>query len=401
MCYNYRKNYFLLKKNMLFAHKHDTFFMFVKKQNTEVHMNNKLISIAAVAAITAGTFSTIAFAETKTPKIIVDERELCFDDQAPVIMEETGRTLIPLRFVLESAGAKIQWNDETKTVFVDSSDNRNRAVLTIGSSEMKMYYYPSVKESVEDTQQLDQPPIIMNDRTMIPVRAVLEAIGAVVDWDESESVINITSRAYSRYLRDMGVENVSVTYPLSNGKVSFDTPKYRESEESYDAKTDLISLSVSADKTEAAIGETINIYANLSNLEKIAPDSLLTTMTLTLKYDSSKLDFEGYTPEKEGTEYATVMDATNAAFLNDSLKIVSILNLGLDEDITPTKDGAFAKISFKVLSDEPTEISLSTRRHPSFGLDNAISLKSDEVNTSYAEANELFIDTTPIVINSK
>ena len=178
-------------------------------------MNKKILSMAAAAAMSAAAVCPVMAAESKTPKIIVDERELSFDDQGPVIMEETGRTLIPLRFVLESAGAKVQWDGEKKTVTVDSGDNRNRVILTIGSDEMEMYYYPSVKDYVTETKKLDQMPVIMNDRTMIPVRAVLEAIGAKVDWDENDYVINVTSRAYSRYLRDMGVEGAALASDFS------------------------------------------------------------------------------------------------------------------------------------------------------------------------------------------
>ena len=363
-------------------------------------MNKKILSMAAAAAMAAAAVCPVMSAESKTPKIIVDERELSFDDQGPVIMEETGRTLIPLRFVLESAGAKVQWDGEKKTVTVDSGDNRNRVILTIGSDEMEMYYYPSVKDYVTETKKLDQMPVIMNDRTMIPVRAVLEAIGAKVDWDENDYVINVTSRAYSRYLRDMGVEGAEVVYPLADGEVSFDKKKEPASEEAYDAKKDLLALSLSADKASADVGDTVNVYVDLANIDKVAPGSLLTTMTVTMRYDSSKLSFKGYTLENDGKEYSSVMDATNGAYLKDSLKIVTIANLGLEET-EPTKDGAIAKVSFEVLSDEPTEVALSTRRHPLYGLDTTISLKSGENNVSYAEANEIFVDTNPIMINAK
>ena len=246
----------------------------------------------------------------------------------------------------------------------------------------------------------DAEPRIYGGRTLVPLRGVFSALGAKVDWDEKDYVINVTSRAYSRYLRDMGVEGAEVVYPLADGEVSFDQKKEPASEETYDAKKALPALSLSADKASADVGDTVDIYVNLSNMDKAAQDALLTTMTVTMKYDSSKLSFAGYKLEKDGEEYAAVMDATNGAFLNDSLKIVAITNLGLEET-EPTKDGAIAKVSFEVLSDEPTEIALSARRHPSFGMDTTISLKSGDKNITYAEANEIFVDTNPIMINAK
>ncbi|MCD6107048.1 MAG: extracellular solute-binding protein [Caldisericaceae bacterium] len=39
---------------------------------------------------------------------------------------------------------------------------------------------------------LDQPPVIMNNRTMVPIRFVTEAMGATVDWSNEERKVTIT-----------------------------------------------------------------------------------------------------------------------------------------------------------------------------------------------------------------
>jgi len=356
--------------------------------------------IAMLAAVTMLIPASAMAEGTKTPKIIVDERELVFTDQSPVIVEETGRTLIPLRFVLESAGAKVRWNGETRTVTVDSGDNRNRVVLTIDSDEMKMYYYPTVKDSVSDVQKLDQVPVIMNDRTMIPVRAVLEAIGATVEWDEENYVINVTSRAYTRYLRDMGLEGYEVNYPLSNGTATFDPPRIRESEVAYDAKNELPALSISAENTKAAVGETIDVYVNLANTDTIEEGAFLSTIAMTFKYDSEKLSYAGYALlNPDGSEFSAVMDASNPSYNNDSVKVVSIVDLGMDEIKDPV-DGAIAKVSFEVVAEGETELSLSSRMNSTFGADTVVSFTKDNVHTTHDDANEIYIDSTPIVINA-
>ena len=38
---------------------------------------------------------------------------------------------------------------------------------------------------------LDAPPRIVNDRTLIPLRAVAEALGAQVGWDEAEQTVTV------------------------------------------------------------------------------------------------------------------------------------------------------------------------------------------------------------------
>ena len=361
-------------------------------------MKRKIIS--AIAALSVVSAQIMSVSAAQTPTIIVDERELVFADQGPVIVEETERTLIPLRFVLESCGAKVTWNGEDRTVTVDSGDNRNRVVLTIDSDEMQMYYYPSVRDYVSDTVTLDQPPVIMNDRTMIPVRAVLEALGATVEWDEENAVIDITSRAYARYMRDRGVEGYEVVYPLSGGEVSFDPAPESVPDTAYDPSAELPAISISADQTEVPVGETFDVYVNIANADKAGAGAFLTTMTVTLKYDSSKLRYDGYTYLNGEEEYSPVMDATNPVFLDDSLKIVSIANLGLEET-EPTQDGAIAKITFEVLSDGETGLELSSRSHPQYGFDTTISFMVDGENKAFDDVNELYIDKTPVVINAE
>lgn len=357
----------------------------------------KLLGTAVALMLTA---TAVAAHASEPIKIIVDERELVFEDQAPVIAEETNRTLIPLRFVCASAGASVNWDGDTQTVTVTSGDNRNQAVVKIGSDEMIVYYYPSVFELKSEVQKLDQAPVIMNDRTMIPVRAVLEAIGAKVDWDGSSKVINITSRAYMRYLRDMGVEGFEVNYPLSDGNTQFDKAPENIENKEYSAKEDLPALSLSCDTENAKKDDIVDIYVNLSNIEKFSDKELyLSTLTLGLIYDHSKLEYNGYKYIDKDGEFDGTLGAANDNYTDDSLKIASVAALR-NSVRNNLSNGKIAKVSFKVLTDEKTEVSISARINSRLGKDTAIDVAfEDDTTVNLSEANELYIDTTPIVIN--
>lgn len=351
-----------------------------------------------VAALSVFAAMALSVHANEAPTVIVDERELVFVDQAPVIVEETGRTLIPIRFVLESAGARVKWDGETKTVTVHSGDNRNTVELTIGSDEMKMTYMPSVTQIVSDVKKLDQAPVIMNDRTMIPVRAVLEAIGAEVDWDEENRIINVTSRAYVRYLRDMGVEGYEVNYPLSEGPVDFDKAKEWTGEEPYDPKKDITSISISTEAETVKKGETFDVYVNLANIDKVGEGAYFSTMSFSVKYDKSKVKYKEYIYVDGGTEHSAVLDAVNPQFREDTLKMASIVTLG-GEDTPPTPDGAVAKLTFEALTDEEIQIELSTRSDAQIGKDISLTFTVDGKYVTIDDAHELHIDTTPVVVN--
>ncbi len=100
-------------------------------------------------------------------------------DQPPVIVDD--RTLVPLRAIFEAMNAEVDWNNLTKTV--TSTKDDVVISLTIGSKEL-------IKNGT--IIELDVSPQIINSRTMVPVRAIAESFGAVVDWDEVNQAVIVT-----------------------------------------------------------------------------------------------------------------------------------------------------------------------------------------------------------------
>lgn len=108
----------------------------------------------------------------------VNGRLLTFD-QKPII--ENGRTLVPFRAIFEALGADVSWNNDTQQVTAKRGDSH--ISLIIGDKNMLVNYNQIV--------QLDVPPKILNGRTMVPLRAVSEAYGANVSWDNSKRLVTI------------------------------------------------------------------------------------------------------------------------------------------------------------------------------------------------------------------
>lgn len=92
-------------------------------------------------------------------------------DTPPFLRDD--RTYVPVRFLAESLGAEVSWEDETKTaVFVKESTTVR---LTIGTN---IAYVNGVPRTLDATVFLE------NDRTYAPVRFVAEALGATVTYQE-------------------------------------------------------------------------------------------------------------------------------------------------------------------------------------------------------------------------
>ncbi|MCL2378561.1 MAG: stalk domain-containing protein, partial [Defluviitaleaceae bacterium] len=101
-------------------------------------------------------------------------------DIRPVM--QNNRTLIPLRFIAEAFGAEVDWTpatgDRPLTVYI----HLNGQTLSFGIGELT----PQLA-----ALGMDVPPQLMDNRTMVPLRFVVEFFGAVVSWDGDTRGIEI------------------------------------------------------------------------------------------------------------------------------------------------------------------------------------------------------------------
>ncbi len=99
-------------------------------------------------------------------------------DQHPVTRND--RTLVPLRFLGESLGAEVVWEEQTKTVTYITEEVE--IMLQIGS-DIGLVNGIAVK--------LDAAPQIINGRTMVPLRFISETLGYEVIWEKETRGIYI------------------------------------------------------------------------------------------------------------------------------------------------------------------------------------------------------------------
>ena len=105
-------------------------------------------------------------------------------DAPPVIVE--GRTLIPIRTIIESLGGTVAWDaaSQTVTILLDGT----RLKLVIGKSSALV----NGKLMLIDSTNPKVVPQILNSRTMLPLRFIAESLGADVQWQGSTQTITVT-----------------------------------------------------------------------------------------------------------------------------------------------------------------------------------------------------------------
>ena len=101
----------------------------------------------------------------------------------PVI--ENGRTLLPLRFVAESLGCDVEYNDATGEITV--RNEYTEIHLRLGDTA----YTVNGEEKV-----FDVPAVERDGRTLLPLRALAEALGKDVYWDDRGYIIVGTKSVY-------------------------------------------------------------------------------------------------------------------------------------------------------------------------------------------------------------
>lgn len=137
-----------------------------------------------VAFVVAFMFMSSASAYALGIDIDDTKVEFCGHTGIPFI-DSNHRTQVPLRVTMESLGAEVDWNQETKTVVVEKDDIM--VEVPIG----KAYILKNGQQIPNDTVAM-----IRGNRTYIPIRAVLEAFGTEVGWENETQTVTIDSQSF-------------------------------------------------------------------------------------------------------------------------------------------------------------------------------------------------------------
>ena len=153
-----------------------------------------LAALTVIASITFMKYE-IAGAQTKV-SVELDGKPLSFEVPPQIIKD---RTMLPFRAIAEAMGAEVNWDPNLRKITMLLSNKY--AIMTIDDPILIHGEFKGVSPSALNIEglegssksEMDSPPVIVNDRTLVPLRALSEALGAKVDWDAQTFTAKITT----------------------------------------------------------------------------------------------------------------------------------------------------------------------------------------------------------------
>ena len=112
---------------------------------------------------------TLSYFNRDSILVMLNGRYLDFD-VAPMIIND--RTMVPMRAIFQALGAEVEWSGESKTIM--ARHGSDFITMQVGRNEMFLN---------EDKIELDTPSTIVDGRTLVPLRAVAEALNTQVFYN--------------------------------------------------------------------------------------------------------------------------------------------------------------------------------------------------------------------------
>lgn len=147
----------------------------------------KKLKILSIILFILVVISPMTYGEVLPINIYINDALVNFYDVKPLI-DENDRTLVPIRLLSEDFGGNVQWLPETREVII--LKNNTRITLKIGSKFAKVN---------DEIYEMDTQALIVNDRTLVPLRFVSEAFAFEINYEQKNDLNNEKSHVINIY----------------------------------------------------------------------------------------------------------------------------------------------------------------------------------------------------------
>jgi len=129
-------------------------------------------------ALSAMAFQAISLCVAQDVQVNMDGQTLAFPDTQPQMKYDT--VLVPIRPVLERMGGEVHWDDATQSV-----------TANVNGKEVELKINGFVATVDGKYQDLQNAPVMVDGRAMVPMRFLADAFGAQLTWSEPDRMLSI------------------------------------------------------------------------------------------------------------------------------------------------------------------------------------------------------------------
>lgn len=143
---------------------------------------NMMSAVNGALAEASETENIVITMQIGNPAMTVNGKEQDIDAKGTTPVIENDRTLLPVRAIIETLGGTVDWNNDTMT-----------ATLTYGEDVIALIIDSTTAYLNNAVQTLDVAPVIINDRTMLPIHFIAESFGLNVNWEQETQTVTISN----------------------------------------------------------------------------------------------------------------------------------------------------------------------------------------------------------------
>ncbi len=285
-------------------------------------LGNGGMSNSTGPAVVAGTVKTQTVPQNILDlkddiRVILNGEELEFDQ--PPILDPGNRVLVPIRGIAEAMGDSVLWNNQHKAACILHGEK----ALIIKLLSDRIIIAKNELQTQWESKPLDVTAQVLNGRTLVPVRAFCESLGAQVEWDGSQKTVYITYDINSRgnEMSAQTFSNINTVYYAMNCEESGVTELFRTASddfmEFYEQRDHLL------DGTAMGLSDIWSgvkeLLSGLSNAETIMKSSIEQMLSAIPDNEIVTVDMELYTDLKDylsnGKSVFDMKDGIDETFL--------------------------------------------------------------------------------------
>lgn len=219
----------------------------------------------------------------------------------PMVID--GRTLVPIRAVIEAFGGIVGWDDTAQAVMLTLAND----VITLTIDSKTAYINGNA-------YALDVVPAVVNERTMLPVRFIAEGFNLGVAWEDNTQTVTIIRNSFDATEYEYITNAVPAYFGSPYVEINNGIPLFKEYEiigGSFEYYSSLDELG-RCDVCMASIGEDIMPTEERESISSVIPTGWINASydTISDKYLYNRCHLIGYQLTGENANERNIITGT-------------------------------------------------------------------------------------------